>query len=130
MSFQELIGEKIISVHSQESHESIGFLTASGRALKYEAYGDCCSYSWFEHISGLQHLIGGTVTEIRERDMPDSTDKDPEHEWLSFYGWAIVTDKGYFDIEMRNSSNGYYGGSVDDPESFGIMELPQIKEDF
>jgi len=26
---------------------------------------------------------------------------------------TFVTDKGYFDIEFRNSSNGYYGGSMD-----------------
>lgn len=30
------------------------------------------------------------------------------------YGYKIFTDKGQADIIFRNSSNGYYGGSLDD----------------
>jgi hypothetical protein len=32
---------------------------------------------------------------------------------LQFYGVQLVTDKGYFKLEYRNSSNGYYGGNLE-----------------
>jgi hypothetical protein len=31
---------------------------------------------------------------------------------LKFYYYTILTDKGETTIEMRNSSNGYYGGTL------------------
>lgn len=127
--FEALVGEKIVSFHANEGHTSIGFITESGRALAWDAWGDCCSYSWFEHVSGLAHLIGGTVSEIKGREMPGAT-SDEDHECLQFYGWSIVTDKGYFDIEMRNSSNGYYGGDIHGPNTFGALDLPLVQADF
>ncbi len=35
------------------------------------------------------------------------------HYYLQQYFYEIVTDKGSFTLEMRNESNGYYGGSME-----------------
>ncbi len=37
---------------------------------------------------------------------------EKEYDCLQFYGYKITTDKGDATIEFRNSSNGYYGGSI------------------
>ena len=33
--------------------------------ITYEAYGDCCSESWFADITGLDNLRGQTVIGVR-----------------------------------------------------------------
>jgi hypothetical protein len=47
--------------------------------------------------------------------------------------WTIATDRGYIDLEVRNSHNGYYGGSVvyDEESDLGTIEdLRPVTEDF
>ncbi len=40
-------------------------------------------------------------------------ENNPEFECLQIYKTTLKTDKGDCDVEYRNSSNGYYGGSLD-----------------
>jgi hypothetical protein len=47
--------------------------------------------------------------------------------------WTISTDRGYIDLEVRNSHNGYYGGSVvyDEESDLGTIEdLQAVTADF
>jgi hypothetical protein len=51
--------------------------------------------------------------------------------------WTIRTNRGYIDLEVRNSHNGYYGGSVRyNGTDIGALDgltldgLIQITEDF
>lgn len=43
-------------------------------------------------------------------------DDEYENDYLQYYGVQINTDKGAFTLEYRNSSNGYYGGSLGESE--------------
>ena len=52
--------------------------------------------------------------------MPDDDDEDEDEDEedgysdvIKHYGYTVTTPMGYFDILFRNSSNGYYGGSLD-----------------
>ena len=61
---------------------------------------------------------------------------DAEYDVVQDGFWTISTDKGYIDIEVRNSHNGYYGGQFDEaysPEKLHPDEFEdsrQITEDF
>ncbi len=131
-NFEELVGAKVNGLFGDK--ESLGFSTDLG-AFVYEAEGDCCSHSWFEHVTGLDNLIGHIVREVTVIEMADVSapgDEDSEDRYYDqltqCYGYRIATDKGYFEIEMRNESNGYYGGYV---KYCKDRELPKtaIKED-
>lgn len=54
----------------------------------------------------------GTVRAVEHIDMPDlgSTNEDA---CIAYYGMKITTEKGRCVIDYRNSSNGYYGGSLE-----------------
>ena len=99
--------------------------------LCYYAEGDCCSSSWYEHISGAENLAGTVVFGVEDVDMADVVvDNEDEFECLALYGIKIITTRGYVDIDFRNESNGYYGGyivKVDDVDS--KEDLRVLKED-
>lgn len=129
--FEALVGKKIKAVYGGKGETYIGFLTDKGY-IEYGCEGDCCSSSWFEHISGIEYLVGATVKETEEISLDSITDEDQVgHECLQSYGFQLITDKGYFSIDLRNSSNGYYGGWVTGPSaSETCPHLKPVKEDF
>lgn len=112
MEWTEFVGRAVVQVEINGPKDLLIFTFKDGSRIFASATGDCCSTSWFEHVEGLECLIGHKIVEAVERDMPKGI-KDEEHDHLQFYGWTLVTSRGRFDIEMRNASNGYYGGSVD-----------------
>ena len=62
----------------------------------------------------------------------DRSDVDG-HEVVSDGFWTIKTDRGFIDLEVRNSHNGYYGGSVkylEEVDANSIEDLRQVTEDF
>lgn len=87
-----------------------------------EAYGDCCSSSWFEHLDGAAALLGSTILAVEEVQGPDGT-PDHEDDVLQTYFLKFTTTKGRATLEMRNESNGYYGGSFD------VMPFDQVTYD-
>lgn len=105
-----LIGKKVLSIYGDKN--SFAIETDQG-SYTFDAYGDCCSVSWFENISGIDNLVGHTVLSVRTDDLPSPESSEESYECIQAYGWTVTTDKGYFQIEMRNSSNGYYGGSIE-----------------
>lgn len=110
--FDVLIGERIKSVELSADKDYLVFKAAIEDFIFY-ADGDCCSSSCFESLDGLDRLIGHKIISVDEINMdripwPEGVDGDEE----KIYGWKLMTEKGYVDITMRNSSNGYYGGSL------------------
>lgn len=85
-------------------------LSTSNGTLTLEASGDCCSHSWFE--SWDSDADAGVITEL---DLAGSYGDNWEEggNYIQSYFGTIKTTKGRVTWEMRNSSNGYYGGSVD-----------------
>lgn len=70
--------------------------------------------------------MGAVVTSTRSITIDEITDEPdynetmeklaneyhPSDECIQYYGYEIITDKGSAKLEFRNSSNGYYGGSM------------------
>jgi hypothetical protein len=115
---KRLEGKKIARVKVSRDRKTIVFDTNDGR-MTWTAEGDCCSSSWFEHVDGIEDLIGEIVTAVEHADRygyleetSKSWDKD-ENELTRIYFVTIKSRKGRCSIEMRNSSNGYYGGSIE-----------------
>ncbi len=85
--------------------------------LRLFADGDCCSYSWFESVES--DAEGGQITEIDlyggfGSDPVDVTAEETQHrdDQVLAYFPLVKTTKGRVVMEMRNASNGYYGGSI------------------
>lgn len=77
-------------------------------------YGDCCSTTWIEHVEDSRMAGDALITFADDVGAMDSDRPDPEWtECVKYYGFKIETDKGTILIDYRNSSNGYYGGSLD-----------------
>jgi hypothetical protein len=94
--------------------EFLSFLLANGREWTYELYGDCCSESWVYTIQNVRGLLDNkiqAVVPIPEVELADDGRGRQDRDIL--YRYTFVTSKGYTDLEFRNSSNGYYGGSLD-----------------
>ncbi len=130
---EELIG-KTISKVEMDGDTVIVFTTGEGEKIAYDAYGDCCSSSWFAHITNIEALLGNKVNAVVEREeFSDAEQKQAEaegkYDCLALYANDIKTDKGTCEIEYRNDSNGYYGGSCD-LTSHIEKNLKEITKDF
>jgi hypothetical protein len=111
---KELISKKITGMRINDDQSVLAFDTDQG-TVAYGAWGDCCSETWFADITGVSALLGGTVQTADEVSMEGYNVEDgrTRQEYDEAYGVKLTTDKGYADIVFRNSSNGYYGGSIE-----------------
>jgi hypothetical protein len=104
-----LKGRHIKAVYIDPSKSFIGFETDQGR-LGFDAEADCCSESWIEHVSDVNSLRPSEpVTEVVEHAAVKLLGTRQSEDEI--YAYEIKTDSFYgLKIELRNSSNGYYGG--------------------
>ena len=107
---KELIGRTLTGLTLSDNQRILTFHTSTGKVV-YEAEGDCCSESWFAYLLG--DFIGEViaVAEKEERRV------EPSRQEVDLVYGYILTIKEPFcsrieraDVELRNSSNGYYGG--------------------
>lgn len=125
--FDVLIGKMITSVSLSDYQELIEFVDHNGVSYIFQSYGDCCNNVWFNHVSGLECLLGQMILKVDEKPWINVDATIQEYDKASF--WTFHTTKGYFDFEVRNSSNGYYSGWVkryDEVET----DLKLITDDF
>lgn len=112
---EELVGKTIKRILISSNDETLVFDTDAG-IIAYETYGDCCSSSWFESITGVEALLGQIVLSRHALDLPAPEDREYKNDHyvdsLQDYGEKLSTQKGVVDFVYRNSSNGYYGGSI------------------
>ena len=111
---KELIGKTILSYTLEDGGTKLTFITDKGKIV-YETEGECCSYSWFSDIEGIDNLLGESVNSVTERqewneEETKKAEAQGDYGVLYLYGYLIRTVKGTCDIEFRNDSNGYYGG--------------------
>lgn len=118
-------GRKIEKVELSADKEFFSIEFEGGETVRFGVEGDCCSHSWIEHLETPNDLKGATLLDVAEDSM-DATDDDAynppraaastyhprEHECLQVYSTRFITDRGEVVLEYRNSSNGYYGGSL------------------
>ena len=133
---EKLIGKKIEKIYINDSQSVLFFKTSFG-LIAFEVDGDCCSESWFADIIGVDNLINCTILKVEEIQSCELSDYDKDdgrcrQEEDEVYSYKITSNKGHSDIIFRNSSNGYYGGSINNGEL--ISELPdnvkEIKKDW
>ncbi len=76
------------------------------------AEGGCCSKSWFEAVEAIDIAKGHLITQVVFRDTKNFvTENEVEDDHIKIYAAEIHTLGGICWFEMRNSSNGYYGGN-------------------
>ena len=136
---KELIGKKILGVMANPDNDYWRFITDQGD-VDYYCFADCCSESWINHVNGLDELVGYTVWNVDDIDFHALLKVEPEatrQEYDDVLFHRVKTEKGTCTFEFRNSSNGYYGGSLDYVEPDEVQgfndftaDLAHIKEDF
>jgi hypothetical protein len=129
---EDLVDKTIKEVRMELTNTCIQFETDQG-VFSYITEGDCCSESWINHISGLQALIGQKVLKTEQIDMPEIHEGQEgfsgKQEVEKVYSFKMFTSQGVCELEMRNASNGYYGGSLDKVDRLAC-EVKPIYEDF
>ena len=130
-TFEKLVGKTITELWISSDKENIVFVDSEGKEHGFYAYGDCCSNSWIEHMTGLDCLLGHhKVLSAEDMDIDSFNDSDSEH--IQVYGITLTTERGHFLFEFRNSSNGYYGGYMEESpySQMNRAEFLQVKTDF
>ena len=113
MSTSILNGKTIVKSEIDADRQLICLTDETGVRHWLSAVGGCCSRSWFEHVSGF--VAPFKILEVPELRMLSKNKKvwdANETELTQIYSVAFVTDHGRADIELRNESNGYYGGEI------------------
>jgi hypothetical protein len=141
--FRNLVGERINSILLRDDNQRIVFRTIEGREFRYYTSGDCCNTVWINHVTGVSILgEGNTFDLLRGALVTGSEDKgwgpnrSDEDEWdvIQDGFFTLKTDRGYIDFEVRNSHNGYYGGSFEfdsSPENDSVeYTYTPVVEDF
>jgi hypothetical protein len=98
---------------------------------------------WFNHVNGVETVLGegnlfdilrgAMVTAVESKGWTDDRTDEDGYDVIQDGFWTIATDRGYIDLEVRNSHNGYYGGSVVyDEEAMldKIDDLQAVVKDF
>lgn len=129
----DLIGKKIINIFLNRAF--LRFDTNQG-SLTYQVDGDCCSYSYFYDFFGVGNLIGnGPVKSIESVELHPTDlifSREFKNGEIRVYGFRIITDSKYYGevssvFSFRNSSNGYYGGSIRKVDNVEVS--PEVVED-
>lgn len=119
MSLEVLKKKVIESLEITPDKRHLKFNILGENPKVFFAYGGCCSNSWFESLNGFENLIGFKVLEIIEKPETSNREEDEDLDKLiRYYGFSFKTERGFCDLEMRNSSNGYYGGSILSAENY------------
>jgi hypothetical protein len=113
-----LIGKIITSIDLAADRQAIRFILADGSEVTALCDGDCCSHTWIEDVINPEAAIGSEVLRAQDIELPEEfqtlpTKTDNYEDSVQFYGFEITTAKGTFLLAYRNSSNGYYGGSLE-----------------
>jgi hypothetical protein len=139
--FRNLVGKRINGVFLGNDAWTLVFRTTDGEYHRFDTSNDCCNSVWVNHITGL-HILGegnsfdllkgALVTGSENKGWGENRSDEDGYEVIQDGFWTLRTDRGYIDIEVRNSHNGYYGGTFDYNENGikGVEDLKEVREDF
>jgi hypothetical protein len=130
----DLAGLTVTKIKMAADSSYIEFWTDKGMAA-FDAYGDCCSESWINHISGLQALLNQKINSVERAEMGGQIERnspgwsgDRGQEVEQIYSVKFLTGHGVCELEFRNASNGYYGGDL--LPAHRLQDCFEITEDF
>lgn len=120
----KLIGLTVNSLELSSNKYDLTLKTDKGDVVLF-CYADCCSDTWIEHLETPK--LPATILSVDEKDLSECTPDGTRQEFDQKYSTILKTSQGDFEIEFRNSSNGYYGGSLEvrwpkDESGFGLVE--------
>ena len=139
--FRNIVGKRINGVFLGNDAWTLVFRTTGGEYHRFDTSNDCCNSVWVNHITGL-HILGegnsfdllkgALVTGSEDKGWGENRSDKDGYEVIQDGFWTLRTDRGYIDIEVRNSHNGYYGGTFDYNEDGikGVEDLKEVREDF
>ena len=141
--FNVLVGKRINGLFIGDSAWALVFRDINGRHYCFRTKNDCCNTVWFNHVNGVETVLGegnvfdilrgAMITAVESKGWTDDRTDEDGYDVIQDGFWTIATDRGYIDLEVRNSHNGYYGGSVVyDAESdmSKIEDLQAVTADF
>lgn len=141
--FKNLVGKRINGIFLGNDAWTVVFRTTDGKYFRYDTGNDCCNSVWVNHMTGVDLvgkadnsfdiLRGALVVSTEDKEWTENRDgSDEGYEVIQDGFYTITTDRGYIDVEVRNSHNGYYGGSFSESGSLieDIEDLHQVFEDF
>jgi hypothetical protein len=129
---KNLIGKTINRIFvSKKDQTYLRFETNKGN-VDFGAGGECCSESYFSDVNRIKNIIGEKVIDVKEIELMEEeiTNIPSRQEEDKIYGFKITTEKGDGLVIMRNSSNGYYGGWVQESPFPESEEKFEIVKDF
>lgn len=140
-TFKDLVGKRINGILVGNDKWSLVFRTVEGKYLRYDTQNDCCNSVWVNHLTGTECvgkgntfdiLRGALVLGAEDKGWSENRSDKEGYEVIQDGFWTIKTDRGYIDIEVRNSHNGYYGGHIELSEDGieDIDDLEEVTEDF
>ena len=139
--FNVLVGKRINGLFIGDDAWSLVFRDINGRHYCFRTKNDCCNTVWFNHVNGVETVLGegnlfdilrgAMVTAVEDKGWTE--DREDGYDVIQDGFWTISTDRGYIDLEVRNSHNGYYGGSVvydEESKIDAISDLQAVVKDF
>lgn len=140
-TFDNLVGKRINGIFLGNDNWTLVIRTTDGQWFRYDTEKDCCNSVWVNHMTGVgvagdnnsfDLLRGALVTATEDRGWNDNRDDGVYGDVIQDGFWCIMTDRGYIDIEVRNSHNGYYGGSLNevDIEEYPLSDIEDLKQVF
>jgi hypothetical protein len=109
---EKMKGRIVKEIRVENNDEELIFVLDNNETVTWNAVGDCCSSSWIEHFDEIKEsakILDFISLEISPSFDPKESINHFEEE-MKYYFYELLTEKGNYKIEMRNSSNGYYGG--------------------
>jgi hypothetical protein len=108
------LNKKIAGLSLNVSKDEVEISFQDGTSARFTTEGDCCSRSWIEHLEAPKDFVGAILLGVQDGGVAEPPDYEPheDDECVKFYETRFHTDKGDIILEYRNSSNGYYGGSL------------------
>ncbi len=142
--FKDLIGKRINGVFLANDNWTVVFRTVEGKYFRYDTQNDCCNSVWVNHVAGLNILGNGDTFDLmrgalvlggEDKEWTENRYEEDEYDVVQDGFYTLKTDRGYIDFEVRNSHNGYYGGSFDFNEDLDwtlddLEDFRQVTEDF
>jgi hypothetical protein len=109
-ALQAIVGKTVSKASMREG--VLVLALSGGGAWMLVPEGECCSTSYWQEseFEGLENLVDSPVLRVVNRF--ECVEKDEgDYQETKVYALELVTAKGSAVFEMRNESNGYYGGT-------------------